>query len=133
LRPEVDRCETTAFRIATAVAPVHALNDAFFVSVAIVVTHKFREPIGDPPSAAYRPVTFRASDGLDLSGWYRSSRNRAAVVIVHGGGGDRTGSVRHAALLVRHGYGVVMLIGLAVKLAVDSLRGRTAAGASEGR
>jgi hypothetical protein len=78
------------------------------VSVAIVVTHKFREPIGDPPSAAYRPVTFRASDGLDLSGWYRSSRNRAAVVIVHGGGGDRTGSVRHAELLGRHGYGVLV-------------------------
>jgi uncharacterized protein len=89
------------------------------VSVAIVVTHKHREPIGNPPSAAYRPVTFQSSDGLDLSGWYRPSRNRAAVVVVHGGGGDRTGAVRHAELLARHGYGV---------LAYDS-RGR---GESEG-
>ena len=78
------------------------------VSVAIVVTHKYREPIGDPPSAAYRPVTFQSSDGLELSGWYRPSRNRAAVVIVHGGGGDRTGAVRHAELLGRHGYGVLV-------------------------
>jgi uncharacterized protein len=78
------------------------------VSVAIVVTHKFREPIGDPPSAAYEPVNFRASDGLELSGWYRPSSNRAAVVIVHGGGGDRTGAVRHAELLARHGYGVLV-------------------------
>jgi uncharacterized protein len=78
------------------------------VSAAIIVTHKHREPIGDPPSAAYQPVTFTASDGLDLSGWYVLSKNRAAVVLVHGGGGDRTGPVRHAELLARHGYGVLL-------------------------
>jgi fermentation-respiration switch protein FrsA (DUF1100 family) len=78
------------------------------VSVAMVVTHRHRDPIPDPPSAAYRPVTFPSSDGLELSGWYRPSRNRGAVVIVHGGGGDRTGAVRHAELLARHGYGVLV-------------------------
>jgi len=78
------------------------------VSVAIVVTHKHREPIGDPPSSAYRPITFQSSDGLELSGWYRASSNRAAVLLVHGGGGDRTGAVRHAELLGRHGYGVLV-------------------------
>ena len=78
------------------------------VGVAVVVTHKHREPIGDPPSAAYRPVTFTASDGLELSGWYVASKNRAGVVLVHGGGGDRTGAVRHAELLARHGYGVLL-------------------------
>ena len=77
-------------------------------SVAIVVTHKQREPVGDPPSAAYQPVTFAASDGLELSGWYRPSRNGAAVIVVHGGGGDRTGGVRHAELLADHGYGVLV-------------------------
>ena len=80
----------------------------FPVSSAIVQTHKFREPIGEPPSAAYRPVTFTASDGLRLSGWYVPSKNRAAVILVHGGGGDRTGATRHAELLVRHGYGVLL-------------------------
>ena len=78
------------------------------VSVAIVVTHKYREPIGNPPSAAYQPVTFTASDGLELSGWYVPSKNRAAVVVVHGGGGDRTGAVQHAELLARHDYGVLL-------------------------
>jgi fermentation-respiration switch protein FrsA (DUF1100 family) len=78
------------------------------VSAAIIVTHKHREPIGDPPSAAYQPVTFRASDGLELSGWYRPSENGATVVLVHGGGGDRTGAEEHAELLVRHGYGVLL-------------------------
>jgi fermentation-respiration switch protein FrsA (DUF1100 family) len=80
----------------------------FPTSLAITQTHKYREAIGDPPSAAYRPVTFAASDGLELSGWYRPSRNRAAIVIVHGGGGDRTGAITHARLLARHGYGVLL-------------------------
>ena len=30
------------------------------------------------------------------------------MVIVHGGGGDRSGGVRHAQLLARHGYGVLV-------------------------
>ena len=97
------------YRVVTVVAGfliVYAF--VYPVSVAIVVTHRHREPIGDPPSAAYQPVTFTASDGLELSGWYRPSRNRAAVVVVHGGGGDRTGAVRHAELLARHGYGVLV-------------------------
>ena len=80
----------------------------FPVGAAIVVTHKYREPIGEPPSAAYRPVSFISTDGLELSGWYVPSRNRAAVVVIHGGGGDRTGALRHAELLARHGYGVLV-------------------------
>lgn len=78
------------------------------VGVAIVQTHKHREPIGNPPSTSYEPVEFLASDGLRLSGWYLPSQNRAAVVVVHGGGGDRTGALRHAELLARHGFGVLV-------------------------
>ncbi|HWC25201.1 MAG TPA: alpha/beta fold hydrolase [Solirubrobacteraceae bacterium] len=78
------------------------------VGVAITQTHKYREPIGEPPSAAYREVRFPAADGLRLAGWYAPSKNRAAVIIVHGGGGDRTGSRDQAALLARHGYGVLV-------------------------
>ena len=78
------------------------------VAFAVVVTHKFREPIDGPPGPAYREVTFRASDGLRLTGWYVRSRNRAAVIVVHGGGGDRTGGLDHARLLARHGYGVLL-------------------------
>lgn len=77
-------------------------------SMAMIDAHKWREPIGAAPSAAYRPVTFEASDGLELSGWYRPSRNGAAVLLVHGGGGNRMGSLRHAEMLARHGYGVLL-------------------------
>ena len=78
------------------------------IGMAITETHKFREPIGAPPSADYREVAFDASDGVHLSGWYRPTRNGATILVVHGGGGDRTGAVAHAKLLVRHGYGVLL-------------------------
>ena len=98
-----------AYRLVAVVAGALLLY-SFVVPVggAIVQTHKHREPIGDPPSAAYEPVTFESSDGLRLSGWYVPSWNRAAVVLVHGGGGDRAGALDHAELLSRHGYGVLV-------------------------
>ena len=78
------------------------------VAMGIGSTHKWREPVGSPPSAEYQDVTFHASDGLELAGWYRPSENGAAVVVVHGGSSDRKGSVHHAKLLARHGYGVLL-------------------------
>jgi len=80
----------------------------FPMSLGIVQTHKWREPIGKPPSSAYQEVSFRSSDGLRIAGWYRPSQNGAAVIVVHGGGGDREGAVAHARMLERHGYGVLV-------------------------
>ena len=78
------------------------------IGMGIVGSHKWRSPIGDPPSAAYREVGFEASDGLDLEGWYRPSENGANVLLVHGGSSDRDGSVAHAEMLAAHGYGVLL-------------------------
>jgi uncharacterized protein len=78
------------------------------MGIALTETHKFREAIGAPPSPDYREVAFEAGDGVDISGWYRPTRNGATILVVHGGGGDRTGSVAHAELLVQHGYGVLL-------------------------
>jgi dienelactone hydrolase len=91
------------------------------IGMGIVATHKWREPVGDPPSAAYRDVSFKASDGLDIAGWYRPSRNGAAVFVVRGGSSDRKGSLHHAEMLARHGYGVL----------VYDARGRGESGGSE--
>ena len=78
------------------------------IGIALTETHKFREPIGDPPSADYREVAFEASDGVKITGWYRPTDNGATLLVLHGGGGDRTGAVRHAKLLSKHGYGVLL-------------------------
>ena len=94
--------------VGTAAAVAGGVYGLFPVAVAVLQTHAAREPVGRPPSAAYAPVAFDATDGVRLSGWYRPSRNGAAVLLVHGGGGDRRGPLRHAAVLARHGYGVLV-------------------------
>lgn len=78
------------------------------MSIGLTETHKWREDVGAAPSAAYRDVSFEASDSVKLSGWYRPTRNGATILVVHGGGSDRRGSVAHASLLARHGYGVML-------------------------
>ena len=98
-----------AYRIAAVPAALLlALYTVVPIGTAITETHKYREPIGAPPSADYREVAFDASDGVHLSGWYRPTRNGATLLVLHGGGGDRTGAVAHAKLLARHGYGVLL-------------------------
>jgi fermentation-respiration switch protein FrsA (DUF1100 family) len=57
----------------------------------------------------YSDVTFGTSDGVRLSAWYLRSTNHAAVVAVPGSGSSRTGTLDQAAVLARHGYGVLMV------------------------
>ena len=77
-------------------------------ALGIIEVHKWREPIGAKPGPDYREVAFHSRDGLRLTGWYRPTTNGATVLLVHGGNGDRQGPVRHARMLVRHGYGVLL-------------------------
>jgi hypothetical protein len=74
--------------------------------IAIFATHKARSPVeavdlGRP----YRQVKLITSDGLRLHAWYVPSRNRAAIIAFPG----RSQPVPHARMLVRHGYGVLLL------------------------
>ena len=70
-----------------------------------VITHVAR---GFVPLAElgvpFEEVSFTTSDGLELSGWYIPSKNRAAVIAFPG----RSGSQRPARMLARHGYGVLL-------------------------
>ena len=56
----------------------------------------------------HRNVEFEASDGVRLSGWFAPGSNGAAIVLVHGGGGDREGTIRHARMLHDAGYAVLL-------------------------
>jgi fermentation-respiration switch protein FrsA (DUF1100 family) len=89
--------------LATALAAVWLVVP---VAIAILATHRPRaavEPVdlGRP----YEEVTVETSDGLALAGWYVPSRNGAAVVSYP----TRTGRLPQARMLVRHGYGVLLL------------------------
>jgi pimeloyl-ACP methyl ester carboxylesterase len=91
--------------------PAFLLAVAFFfmpVGMAIVDIHSLPFAVGSPPDANYQNVSFTASDGVDLEGWYRPSQNGASVLMISGGGGNRRSTLRHAKMLVRHGYGVLV-------------------------
>ncbi|MBN1535495.1 MAG: alpha/beta hydrolase [Anaerolineales bacterium] len=79
---------------------------------AHLVMHPTRFPIGDISPAGldleYEDVILITEDNLQLKGWYIPSTNRAAVILVHAYNGNRTGTIYHAALLAKHGYGVLL-------------------------
>jgi uncharacterized protein len=56
----------------------------------------------------YQDITLVTSDHVRLSGWYISSRNGASVVLLHGSGSTRSSVLAQAAVLARHGYGVLL-------------------------
>ena len=54
-------------------------------------------------------VRFRASDGVELAAWYVPSKNRAAVLLGHGWGANRSELVPQARALTEEGFGVLLL------------------------
>jgi dienelactone hydrolase len=77
----------------------------FPIGFAYVITHVLRPTVPTPDlRTAYEAVSFRSSDGLRLEGWYIPSENGAAVIAFPG----RSGPQKHARMLARHGYGVLL-------------------------
>ncbi|HEY6054519.1 MAG TPA: CocE/NonD family hydrolase [Gaiellaceae bacterium] len=74
--------------------------------MSVVATHRPRQAVAPVAlGRAYERVTLRTSDGLDLAAWYVPSRNGAAVISYP----TRKGKLPQARMLVRHGYGVLLL------------------------
>jgi dienelactone hydrolase len=82
-------------------------------TTAVMVVNVPRTALGSQTPAtrglAYADVSFPTSDGVRLSAWYVPSTNRAAVVLLHGAGENRTATLPQAAVLARHGYGVLLV------------------------
>jgi len=55
-----------------------------------------------------RAVVWSRSVWVTLSGWYVPSRNRAAVVLLHGASSTRSNVLDHALVLAGRGYGVLL-------------------------
>ena len=76
------------------------------VAVALYATHRPRTDVRPADlGAPHQTVTVTTADGLDLAAWYVPSRNGAAVISFP----TRIGKLDHARMLVRHGYGVLVL------------------------
>lgn len=58
--------------------------------------------------ASARDVAFSSADGLTIRGWFLPGPNRAAIVLCHGHGENRAQMIPEAALLARHGFGVLL-------------------------
>lgn len=56
----------------------------------------------------YEDVEFATPDGVQLSGWFVPSRNRAAVALLHGAGSTRSSVLGHAEVLADAGFGVLL-------------------------
>jgi fermentation-respiration switch protein FrsA (DUF1100 family) len=85
---------------------------AFVATPAIIATNPPHQPVGATPAAvglAYESVTLTADDGIELAGWYMTSRNRAAVVVLHGSGSTRSNVLDQAAVIAKNGFGVLMI------------------------
>ena len=91
------------------------------VTLGIVSRRHARELVTNPKATRHMPgrtpadyglsfedVVVRTSDGLWLRGWYLPSRNRAAVLVQHGYKADRGEMLNEAAMLQRHGFGVLV-------------------------
>jgi len=93
-------------RSLTAVAALVVVAEVMFpIALGYGTTHILRPVVPAANlGAPHEDVTFTTSDGLELSGWYIPSRNRAAVIVFPG----RSGPQKPARLLARHGYGVLL-------------------------
>jgi uncharacterized protein len=83
------------------------------LTVAINATNRPPGPLGPATPAryglGYQDVAFRTVDGVRLSAWYIPPRNGAAVVLLPGAGSTRSAVLGQAAVLVRHGYGALLV------------------------
>jgi len=57
----------------------------------------------------YTDVSMSTDDGARLSGWYVPGVNGAALVLLHGAGSTRTDTLPQAAVLARHGNGLLLV------------------------
>ena len=80
------------------------------VSVAAVNVPRAPLESADTSSlGAVDEVSFVASDGVRLAAWWVESTNGAAIIVLPGASSTRTAVVDQAAVLVRNGYGVLLV------------------------
>ena len=85
---------------------------AYAWTASAMMTHPAQHPVccQSPADfgADYETVSLTAADGIRLAGWYIPSQNGAAVILLHGYGGDRLGTLEYARILSAHGYGALL-------------------------
>lgn len=55
----------------------------------------------------YESLTLTSADGAEIAAWYMPSQNGAAIIMQHGYKANREEMLDEAAMMIRHGYGVI--------------------------
>jgi pimeloyl-ACP methyl ester carboxylesterase len=76
---------------------------------AVTTTHAIRAAVDDDSLPIPHQTVAIGSPTGDLAAWYVPSRNGAAVLLIHGSGGDRSTVADRAELVARRGYGVLAI------------------------
>jgi dipeptidyl aminopeptidase/acylaminoacyl peptidase len=115
LRPRAAGRRVAVAVAATAIVVATAVPLLRGVKLAREFLQPFKHPIPAEARAeafgampGLRDVELHTADGLALRGWFCPGARRAAVILVHGDGGDRTQVWPNALVLARHGYGVLV-------------------------
>ncbi|MET0902577.1 MAG: alpha/beta fold hydrolase [Acidimicrobiales bacterium] len=85
---------------------------ALIVAPAVMATNAPRPELRATPhdrGLVYEDVAVTTPDDVDLAGWYIPSKNRAAVVLLHGAGSTRSSVLDEVAVLAHHDFGVLMI------------------------
>jgi pimeloyl-ACP methyl ester carboxylesterase len=96
------------------VVPVLFFFGFFPVTLGIGASNVARVPTASTETPAdrglaYEDVTFETEQGRTLSAWLIPSTNGATIVTVHGAGNNRSTVMDEAAMLAKHGYGILMV------------------------
>lgn len=94
-----------------AMAALVVLAAVYVLAVPLMAAVPAPTGLGATPSSrglAYQSVRIPADDGVVVAGWWVPSRNGAAVIVRHGSGSTRSSVLDQAAVLARHGYGVLL-------------------------
>src|SRR4051794_1380906 len=96
-------CSAAAVFVAeSTVRPYHRPLDTSSVSSVRRLAVAVRAHVDD--------VEIHAGDGIPLRGWYIHSQNGngQAVILLHGLGDNRLGTIGYAEILLKHGFSVLM-------------------------
>lgn len=115
MRPIRRVLRRAAFTAAIAICVGTALVSFRTVRQARILLHPARSPLTAAQTAEARAllgdvesIELHTGDGLTLKGWFSPGRARSGVALVHGLFSNRAQLLAEAALLSRHGHGVLL-------------------------
>ena len=83
-------------------------NEAHKLITSPMATRKLPDETPAKYDMPFEDVTVTSSDGVKLVGWFVPSRNGAVIIMQHGYKSTRKELLNEAAMMYKHGYGVLL-------------------------